>query len=220
MNRRGAVAEGVGTGVLAWVVLTSGSPGGAIGAGAPPMAHAVAVGCVLVVLVWAFLPLSGAHFNPAVTVAMWRRGSVDTPTALAYVIAQLTGALVGLAAARIGLGLTPFEVTEFASQRHIQWAGSLGEVIGTAGLVAVISLAVDRKHHAWLPALVGGWVAAMVLATGGILNPALTIAREFTDTASGVGPASVRVVSQFIGVGLALLVVPRISIHEPVQEGA
>lgn len=209
--RSRAALDGFGTCLLLFVVVGSGitAERSATDPGVRLVLHAVAVGAGLTVLVAVFARVSGAHFNPAVTLAFWRRSIVDTRTALAYISAQVMGAGLGVV-----IATATFEeaLSVVDSPSTISPGAVVGELVGTFFLVVLILALVDQDRSAWVPASVGIWVAAMILATpsGGQLNPAVTLARTFTDTYTGVAPttAGVFVVAQLLA-GTAAVSVAR-----------
>jgi glycerol uptake facilitator-like aquaporin len=207
MNARPIVAEFVGTGLLAYVVVGSGitvESFGAEGAGGL-FFHAVAVGLALAVLIALLGSTSGAHFNPAVTVAFWRRRHLDAGAAVGYFVAQIVGATAGVA-----VGVATFgDTLAISTTERGGWGPVLAEGIGTLILaLLILGLVDEERSHAVAP-LAGAWVAAAVFATvsTGFLNPALTVARMFTDTYTGIAPSSVPgfVLAQLIGGLLAVL---------------
>lgn len=190
--RRRLVAEALGTALLLYVIVGSGIAAQKLSsdAGIQLLAHALIVGIGLGVLIALFQTVSGSHFNPSVTLAFWRSGAIDGTSASGYVVAQLVGALVGVGAANLSFGEQVFAVSSTA---RTGTGLVLAEGIGTFVLVLVILALVRVGRAAAIPAAVGGWVAAIVFATAstGFANPAVTISRMFTDTYTGIAPASV-----------------------------
>ncbi|MGH8947700.1 MAG: aquaporin [Acidimicrobiia bacterium] len=186
---RPAIVEGLGTGLLLFVIVGSGITAERLSSdpGLQLVLHAVAVGSGIAVLIAVLAGVSGAHFNPAVTVGFWRRGTIDTPTALAYATAQLTGAFVGVGLASLVGGESLFASS---SAGRATGPAAAGELIGTFFLVLAILVLANQDRKMWIPAAVGGWVTAMILATpsGGLLNPAATLARTLTDTYTAIAP--------------------------------
>lgn len=195
MTRRDVSAEFVGTGLLLYVVVGSGLTLDRLD-GDPTAGlffHAVAVGLGLAVLIVLFAVVSGAHFNPAVTLAVWRRRGIDGVAALQYVAAQTAGGVVGVALAHLTFDRGLFLVS---GTSRVGW-GPMG--IGPA---------------------VGGWVAAMIFASSsaGFLNPAVTLARTLTDSYTGIAPSSAPgfIAAQLLGAVLAVVVSTRlVSAPEP-----
>lgn len=189
--RRQLVAEGLGTGLLLYIIVGSGIAAHSLSAdaGTQLLAHALVVGIGLGVLIALFQTVSGSHFNPSVTLAFWRSGDIEGPRAAGYVTTQLVGALAGVGAANLSFGEQVFAVSSTARDG----AGLvLAEGIATFVLVLVILGLVRVGRASAIPMAVGGWVAAIVFATSstGFANPAVTVSRIFTDTFTGIAPAS------------------------------
>lgn len=209
---RRLAAEAVGTGVLVAVVVGSGIQAAELSrdAGVQLLANSLATVLGLGVLIAVLGPVSGAHFNPAVTLAAWFTGrrSTDGLTlrdVAAYVPAQIAGAVGGavLADAMFGKPLVEWS-THDRSAPHL-W---LGEVVATAGLILLV-LGLDRIGNASLaPVAVASYIGAAYWFTSStsFANPAVTIGRAFTDTFAGIAPASVApfVAAQSVGAVLGL----------------
>lgn len=209
---RRALAEAVGSAALVAVVVGSGIQATELSrdVGVQLLANSLATVFGLGVLIVLLGPVSGAHFNPVVTLAAWADGrrSGDGPSArdvAAYVPAQTVGAIAGavLADAMFGKPLVRWST-------HDRWAGHLwlGEIVATAGLVfLVFGLArVGRAHIA--PVAVASYIGAAYWFTSStsFANPAVTIGRAFTDTFAGVAPVSVApfIAAQAVGAALGL----------------
>lgn len=187
--RKRVVAEFVGTALLLAAVVGSGIMGERLAAGNTAialLANTIATGAALVALILTFGPISGAHFNPAVTLAdAWQRGLAwrDVP---AYIVAQVSGAFVGVAIAHLMFGLPLF----FAS-RHARSGGSqiFSEFIATFGLLAVIWGCVRFRSTA-VPFAVAAYITAAYwfTASTSFANPAVTLARSASDTFAGIRP--------------------------------
>ncbi|MCP3857603.1 MAG: aquaporin family protein [Actinomycetia bacterium] len=178
--------------------------------------NAFATAGVLVALILALGSASGAHFNPAVTLADRYFGGIDTPTAVAYIGAQITGGIVGVMAANIMFDLSVVDwSTKDRSAGHLAFA----EFIATLGLLLVIFGVVRSGRPSVAAFAVGGYIGGAYYFTSStsFANPAVTVARMFSDTFAGIEPASVPgfIVAQLVGVGVAVLVVraiyPRIT---------
>ncbi|MEU7426324.1 MIP/aquaporin family protein [Streptomyces sp. NPDC040750] len=214
---RRAAVEGLGTAALVAVVVGSGIQATELthDVGTQLLANSLATVLGLGVLIAFLGPVSGAHFNPAVTLAAWFAGrrAGDAPTlrdVAAYVPAQVTGAIIGaaLADAMFGKPLVAFST-------HERWAGHLwlAEIVATAGLVWLI-FGLARAGHAHLaPLLVASYIGAAYWFTSStsFANPAVTIGRAFTDTFAGIAPTSVLpfLAAQLLGAaaGLGLVAV-------------
>lgn len=213
--RRELAAEGLGTGLLLYTIVGSGIAVQDLGGdGATQLlAHALVVGIGLGVLILLFQPVSGSHFNPSVTLAFWRSGSIDGPTASRYVAAQLIGALAGVGLANFTFGKQVYAVSATARDGM---GIAVAEGVATFVLVLVILALVRVGRPSAIPAAVGGWVAAIVFATAstGFANPAVTIARVLTDTYTGIAPSSVwvflaaQLLAALIAVPVAMLLYP------------
>ena len=207
MNARPVVAEFAGTCLLAFVVVGSGITVEELGAdGASSLFfHAVAVGLALAALISVLGSTSGAHFNPAVTLAFWTRRAMTAGTAAQYWIAQILGALAGLAIGLVSFG----EPMAMSATDRSGWGPILAEGIATLVLVLLILGLVDQDRSLAVAPVVGAWVAAAVFSTvsTGFLNPALTLARMFTDSFTGIAPSNVPgfVIAQLIGALLAVV---------------
>lgn len=185
-------AEALGTGLLLYIIVGSGIAAETLGVdpGGQLLAHAIAVGLGLAVLIALFQTVSGAHFNPSVTLAFWRDGTVGSGAALRYTAAQLLGAVVGVITANLTFGQA---MISMSSTNRTGLGLAVAEGIATFVLVLVILALVRTDRPQAVPAAVGAWVAAIVFATSstGFANPAVTIARMFTDSYTGIGPSSV-----------------------------
>ncbi|MEV7341778.1 MIP/aquaporin family protein [Streptomyces sp. NPDC093544] len=209
---RRVAAEAVGTGLLVTVVVGSGIQATELSddVGVQLLANSLATVFGLAVLITLFGPVSGAHFNPAVTLAAWFTGRRDnTGPALrevaAYVPAQMAGAIGGavLADAMFAKPLVTFS-THDRSAGHL-W---LAEVVATAGLILLI-FGLERIGRAALaPAAVASYIGAAYWFTSStsFANPAVTVGRAFTDTFTGIAPASVApfIAAQLLGAALGL----------------
>jgi arsenate reductase len=201
MNWRAFLAEFVGTAALLAGVVGSGimaerlSPGDV---GLQLLQNAIATAAVLVALILALQEASGAHFNPAVTLAARLSGGLSTREALEYTAAQITGAIVGVCLANLMFELPAIEIsTKARTGPHLL----LAEFVATLGLVGVIH-GVVRSGRAHLAAYaVGAYIAGAYYFTSStsFANPAVTIARALTDTFAGIAPANV---TPFIAVQL------------------
>jgi arsenate reductase len=201
MSRRAVVGEFVGTGLLLFVVVGSGLTVGDVGTGTADLFfHAVAVGAALAVLIVLFAATSGSHFNPAVTLAMWRAGRISTSTGFGYAIAQVAGAIVGVAVAHLSFGEPVFTVSGTVRPG---WGPLAAELVGTLVLVLLVLGLVEQDNGGLVGPAVGTWVTVMVFSTSstGFLNPAVTVARAVSDSYTGIAPVSVPgfVIAQVVG---------------------
>jgi glycerol uptake facilitator-like aquaporin len=199
---RRLAAELIGTAGLLATVVGSGIMGESLAAGNTAialLANAIATGAILVVLITGLGPLSGAHFNPAVTLAFVLRREITRRDAAFYVVAQVLGGLAGMFAAHAMFDLPLAQVSETVRTGPAQW---LSELIATFGLVATI-LATLRFRPEAVAYMVGLYITAgyWFTASTSFANPAVTIARSFTNTFSGIAPADAPgfIVAQLLG---------------------
>src|SRR5204862_1460568 len=169
------------------------------------LCNTLATGAILAVLILVFGPLSGAHFNPAVTIGFALRGKLPWSEAAIYIPAQLLGGLVGvwLAHLMFELPVWQFSVTERTGSG--QW---LAEAVATFGLLLTVFGCVSRRPDA-VPYAVGLYITAAYwfTASTSFANPAVTIARSLSDTFAGIAPAGVAafIVAQLVGMLAAVL---------------
>ncbi|MGQ0745035.1 MAG: aquaporin [Acidimicrobiales bacterium] len=203
-----AVAEAVGTASLLFAIVGSGITAdrlapGQVGLGL--LINATAIVVALAVLISVIGPLSGAHFNPAVTVWAAMTGRLPGRRVAPYLTAQVAGAAGGAVVANLCFGLAPATWATTARTGPGQW---LSEVLGTLGLLAVVGALGRLRHRASAPLLVAGYVGAAILATSStaFINPAVTLARTLTDTFSGIAPSSAPgfIAAQLLAVALAV----------------
>jgi glycerol uptake facilitator-like aquaporin len=184
------VAEGTGTAFLLAAVVGSGIMAETLSEGNVSLAlleNTVATGAALVALILTFGPISGAHFNPAVTIADATQGGLSWRLVPGYVSAQCVGALVGVYAAHLMFGQNVLQVSG-----HVRSGGSqlFSEFVATFGLLAVI-WGCSRTRPAAVPFAVGTYISAAYwfTASTSFANPAVTLARSFTNTFAGIRPA-------------------------------
>ena len=207
---RRAVVEAVGTGLLVAAVVGSGIMGERLAGGNVSLAllaNTAATGAALVALILALGPLSGAHFNPVVTLAAGIGGDFSRADVPAYIVAQVTGGLLGTAVANL-----MFEGSVFSLSRHVRAgpAQLFSEVVATFGLVLIIGTCVRRRHHS-VPFAVAAYITAAYwfTASTSFANPAVTIARAVSDSFAGIRPVDVPafVAAQLLGGALAVALV-------------
>ena len=189
---RRVTAEAVGSGFLVAVVVGSGIFAQRLSPGAPGLQlleNSTATAAGLVALILALGSVSGAHFNPVVTLADRIYGGLTTREALAYVAAQLAGACVGAVTANTMFDLSP---VTFSTHERASAGLWLGEVVATFGLVLVILGVVRAGRTAAAPYAVAGYIAAAYWFTSStsFANPAVTAGRTLTDTFAGIAPGS------------------------------
>ena len=168
------------------------------------LANTLATGAALVVLISVFGPLSGAHFNPAVTLVFALRGELPGRDALLYAAAQIAGGIAGTWLAHLMFALPLFELSTKVRTGGPQW---LSEAVATFGLIAVILAGLRFRRHA-VPWLVGLYITAAYwfTASTSFANPAVAIARALTDTFSGIRPLDLPgfIVAELAGAVIAL----------------
>lgn len=203
-------AELLGTAVLVAAVVGSGIMADRLtdDFGVALLVNLVATVFALGVLIATLLPVSGAHFNPAVTLSLMLRGETSPMQGLLYVAAQLSGGVLGTLLAHAMFDRPLLDLSENV---RITPGTFLGEVVATVGLIALILTALYQRRTSWLPVLVPAWIGAGYLFTSStsFANPAVTLARVLTDSFSGVDPVSAAwfVLAQLIGATLALALV-------------
>jgi glycerol uptake facilitator-like aquaporin len=206
---RRLLAEALGTAFLLATVVGSGIMAERLADGNVALAllaNAIPTGAILVVLITLFGPISGAHFNPAVTLCFLMRRGIGAPDALAYVTAQLAGAATGTWCAHVMFDLPVLMWGATARAGIGQWTG---ETVATFGLVVTI-LACMRFRPKAVAAMVGLYITAGYWFTSStsFANPAVTIARALSDSFAGIRPADVPafIVAQLAGALAASLV--------------
>jgi len=201
-------AEALGTAFLLAVVVGSGIMAERLAGGnlaLALLANALATGAGLTALILAFSPVSGAHFNPAVTLVEALESRMSWRRAGAYVLAQTIGAFAGVATAH-----TMFGLTVFAASEHVRtgWPLWVSEAVATVGLLLVIR-GTSQRQPAAVPYAVGAYITAAYwfTASTSFANPAVTLARAFTPTFAGIRPADAPgfIAAQIAGAVAAML---------------
>ncbi len=205
---RRVTAEAVGTAMLLATVVGSGIMGERLSGGnvaVALLANTIATGAALVALILTFGQISGAHFNPAVTLADASQGGLAWREVPAYIIAQIVGAFGGVAAANV-----MFDLPVFFASRHERHGGSqlFSEFVATFGLLAVIWGCV-RFRSAAVPFAVAAYITAAYwfTASTSFANPAVTLARSASDTFAGIRPvdAPAFIIAQLLGAAAATI---------------
>ncbi|MEY2675606.1 MAG: hypothetical protein RL102_872 [Actinomycetota bacterium] len=207
---RKSLAEFAGTALLVTVVLGSGIMGANLSddVGVTLIINALSTIMALSLLILLLGPVSGAHLNPAVTFVQILRRSFAAGEAVAVVGAQITGAIVGALLANLMFDLP---VVQISTHERVSAGLLVGEVVATAGLIAVIGILGARNQERLLPVAVPAWIGSAYFFTSStsFANPAVTIGRVFSDTFAGISPASVLpyIVAQLLGalVGMAVV---------------
>jgi glycerol uptake facilitator-like aquaporin len=205
---RRLTAEALGTSLLLTAVVGSGIMGERLAGGNAAialLANTLATGAALVVLILTFGPISGAHFNPVVTLADASQRGLPWKEVPAFILAQIAGAFSGVALAHV-----MFEEPIFSASTHARAGlGQLvGELVATFGLLAVIWGCARRRPEA-VPFAVGAYITSAYWFTSStsFANPAVTLARAATDTFAGIRPNDVPgfLVAQILGAGSATI---------------
>ena len=192
MMSRAMLAEALGSFLLFATVIGSGVMGERLSGGNVAVAllgNTLATGAMLYVLITMLGAISGAHFNPAVTLVMRLRGDIGTPAALGHVIAQLVGGVLGVWTAHLMFDLPILEFSTHSRTGLGQWAG---EGVATFGLLLTI-IGTVRMAPERVPASVALYITAAYWFTSStsFANPAITIARSLSNTFAGIAPADV-----------------------------
>ena len=209
--RRKLLAEGLGTALLLAIVIGSGVMGESLAAGNTAvalLANTLATVFGLYALIVVFAPVSGAHFNPVVSLVMTLRGALPRSHLLPFVVAQLAGAACGAWLAHAMFDLPLWQLSTHVREGGGQW---LAEVVATAGLLLVIL----RGPAAQVPTLVAAWIGAAYwfTASTSFANPAAVLGRMLSDTFAGIAPASAPgfVLAQVAGALLGLAIAHALS---------
>lgn len=203
-------AEFLGTAALVMVVIGSGLMGQSLSPdlGVVILINQISTVLGLGVLVALLIPISGAHINPAVTLIMILRRELPVVEGLNYVVVQLAGGVAGAVGAQAMFDLP---LVEFSDNQRLTAGTFLGEMISTAGLIAVILTALAQSKAGWLPLVVPAWIGAGFFATSStsFANPSVTVGRMFTDSFTGIAPESVLgfIAAQVLGALLGWLLV-------------
>lgn len=205
---RRVFAEALGTAFLLAAVVGSGIMAAKLSAGNGAIAllcNTLPTGAILAVLILMLGPVSGAHFNPAVSIAFSLKGKLEPTATLAYIAAQVVGGLIGVYAAHLMFDLPLWQFSSTVRTGAGQW---LAEGIATFGLVLTIFGCV-RHAPLSVPYAVGLYITSAYWFTSStsFANPAVTVARAFSDTFAGIAPSGVAVfiVAQIAGMLLAVL---------------
>ena len=206
---RRATAEAVGTAFLLAAVVGSGIMGERLAGGNVAialLANTIATGAALVTLILTFGPISGAHFNPAVTLSDASQGGLSRYEAAVYIVAQILGAFAGVAAANLMFSEPAFFFSQHTRTGPAQW---FAEFIATFGLISIIWGCVRLRSSVVVPFAVGAYITAAYWFTSStsFANPAVTLGRTVTDTFSGIRPldAPAFIVAQLLGAAAATL---------------
>ena len=208
-ERRAILAEAVGSFFLFAAVVGSGIMAEGLAGGNVAIAllgNTMATGAMLFVLITMLGPISGAHFNPAVSLVMALRREISARTCIVYVLVQLVFGIAGVWAAHLMFDLPIVQFSTKVRAGTGQWAG---EAIATFGLILTI-LGTARHRPEWIPASVALYITSAYWFTSStsFANPAITVARSLSDSFAGIAPANIPgfVVAQLAGAFSAMLV--------------
>ena len=209
MRHQTLLSEFLGTLLLVCTVIGSGIMAAELAAGNDAIAllgNTIATGAILYVLITIFGPVSGAHFNPVVSLVMYLLKEMPAPMMMAYIIAQIFGGLLGTALAHSMFDQEIFQLSVNARSGLSQYGA---EIVATFGLLMTILLGRQSRPEA-VPMLVGLYITAAYwfTASTSFANPAVTIARTFTDSFSGIayGDTPFFIIAQIVGGLIALFI--------------
>ena len=204
------LAEFIGTATLVCVVIGSGIMGTNLSndPGIALLINAFSTIFALALLILIIAPISGAHFNPAVSLVQVIRREMSAVEFLSFISAQIAGAITGAIIANLMYDLPAIQIS---THERVSTGTLVGEVIATAGLITVIFVLVARAQEKLIPVAVAAWIGSAYFFTSStsFANPAVTIGRVFSDTFAGINPGSVIpfIAAQLIGAmfGVALV---------------
>lgn len=209
-NQKAYLAEFIGSALLVTAIVGAGTMGSQISrdSGVGLTLNAISVAAMLWILITTLGPISGAHFNPVVSLVMLYRKAISTTDAVIYIFLQIIGAIAGATLANLMFEKTLLEISKVDRTGYGQVTG---EIVATAGLIFLIILLINSDRGKKIPAVVAAWIGSAFFFTSStaFANPAVTIGRIFTDSVAGIGPNSVlpflfaQVIGGAIGLGLA-----------------
>ena len=205
-----AVAEFAGTALLVSVVVGSGIMGTNLSddLGVALIINAFSTIFALALLILLLGPISGAHLNPAVSLVQLFSRQQPIVETLTYIGAQIAGAISG---AILANAMFDLPAIQFSAHDRVSSGMLIGEVIATAGLVALIGILSRREQGKFIPVAVAAWIGSAYFFTSStsFANPAVTIGRLFTDTFAGIAPASVLpyILAQLVGAAIGMAIV-------------
>jgi glycerol uptake facilitator-like aquaporin len=205
-----SVAEFFGTALLVCVVVGSGIMGANLStdSGVALIINTISTIFALVLLIFVLAPVSGAHFNPVVSLVQLVTKSQKVSETLSYIFAQTLGAITGSILANIMFNQ---EALQISTRAREGFGLLLGEVIATAGLIALIGILSKREQANLIPLAVAAWIGSAYFFTSStsFANPAVTVGRIFSNTFAGIEPGSVLpfIAAQLVGAALGMLAV-------------
>ena len=215
MKIRKAGAEFLGSAVLVTTVIGSGEMAQNLSSdtGVQLLINAIATAAILYLLITLLTEISGAHFNPLVTLIVAYKREISLSQTLQFIFAQFLGALAGA-----GLAYLLFDLPIFTASTHVRSGSNLllSEIVATAGLIFTIFIAIDQKREKKIPVLVACWIGAAYFFTSStsFANPAVTFARGWSNTFAGIAPESIApfIGAQLIGAILGLVISQLLSV--------
>jgi glycerol uptake facilitator-like aquaporin len=208
MNFKALFAEFLGTALLVTAVVGSGLMGSNLSGDllVALIANALSTALALGLLILTLGPVSGAHFNPVVSMALAIDQRFKAAGVAPYLVAQFAGAVAGAVLANVMFGSAAIQVS---SKGMVSQGTAIGEVIATAGLVFIILNLIQSKRAYLIPVAVPAWIGSAYFFTSStsFANPAVTVGRIFTDSFAGIGPQSVPsfVIAQLLGAALGIV---------------
>jgi glycerol uptake facilitator-like aquaporin len=221
MLRKKFLGEFIGTALLVATVVGSGAMAQFLtqDVGVQLLINTVATIFMLALLIYIFAGISGSHFNPLVSLAEFFHKRLNGQELLLYILAQFAGGVLGTVIANIMFGRQAIVASAFIRSGRGIW---LGEIVATAGLLMLIHLLGSQKKSDAAPLVVAGWIGAAYFFTSStsFANPAVTFARAWTDTFSGIAPQSVPlfIVFQTVGAILGVAIASAFATKEETQE--
>ena len=208
MNFKAVFAEFLGTALLVAAVVGSGIMGSNLSGDllVALIANTIATVLALGILILTLGPVSGAHFNPVVSMALAIDQRVKVVTVAPYLVAQFAGAVAGAMLANVMFGADAIQIS---SKGMVSEGSAIGEVVATAGLVFIIINLIQTKRTELIAVAVPAWIGAGYFFTSStsFANPAVTVGRIFTDSFAGIGPQSVPsfVIAQLLGAAIGIV---------------
>ena len=208
-------SEVLGSAVLVMTVIGSGEMATNLSSdtGVQLLINSVSTAAILYALITLLADISGAHFNPLVTLVLAYKREMKIAETFQFIIAQFIGALIGA-----GLANLVFDLPVFTASAKVRSGGHLflSEIIATAGLIFIIFAALDQKRDKKIPTLVACWIGAAYFFTSStsFANPAVTFARGWSDTFAGIAPKSIApfIAAQLLGAIVGLLLSQSLSV--------
>ena len=208
MNYKGLFAEFLGTALLVTAIVGSGIMGSNLSGDllVALIANALSTALALGLLILTLGPVSGAHFNPVVSMALAIDQRFKAASVAPYLVTQFAGAVAGAVLANVMFGS---EAIQVSSKPMASEGAAIGEVVATAGLVFIILNLIQTKRTELIAVAVPAWIGSAYFFTSStsFANPAVTVGRIFTDSFAGIGPQSVPsfVIAQLLGAALGIV---------------